>query len=92
MARVPGARVGEARVAVAGRDTSLRGGCILTRLKNDLLKGRSRPIGCLRLPRVHRISARVQPAPAPSPASDLLMQPRDDGPLIYIVWDEVRAS
>lgn len=38
MARVRG-RGSEARVGCRRRDTSPAGGCILTRLKNDLLKG-----------------------------------------------------
>lgn len=47
MARVRG-RGSEARVGCRRRDTSPAGGCILTRLKNDLLKGPRPKKGMLR--------------------------------------------
>lgn len=47
MARVRG-RGSEARVSCRRRDTSPAGGCILTRLKNDLLKGPRPKKGMLR--------------------------------------------
>lgn len=52
MARVRG-RGSEARVGCRRRDTSPAGGCILTRLKNDLLKGPRPKRDASMLSRVH---------------------------------------
>lgn len=85
MARVRG-RGSEARVGCRRRDTSPAGGCILTRLKNDLLKGPRPKRDASVLSRVHPYMSHVQTQTVEiSPASDLLMLSRDDGTLIYIV-------